>query len=117
MERVKNGGRQREGTEASSLREKLDEARDKLSREHDRIIEKARHEASDILNDAKLQADAVLRDINKYGQAIDNEGVKKLEADRAMLRSGLKRRRSGEKKPKPETLRDGCIRYNPRYGS
>ena len=90
LEKVKKEA-DREREEASSLREKLDEARDKLSREHDRIIEKARHEASDILNDAKLQADAVLRDINKYGQAIDHEGVKKLEADRAMLRRGLKR--------------------------
>ena len=90
LEKVKKEA-DREREEASSLREKLDEARDKLSREHDRIIERARHEASDILNDAKLQADAVLRDINKYGQAIDHEGVKKLEADRAMLRRGLKR--------------------------
>ena len=103
LEKVKKEA-DREREEASSLREKLDEARDKLSREHDRIIEKARHEASDILNDAKLQADAVLRDINKYGQAIDHEGVKKLEADRAMLRRGLKRVEEKDEVKKPSGM-------------
>lgn len=103
LEKVKKEA-DREREEASSLREKLDEARDKLSREHDRIIEKARHEASDILNDAKLQADAVLRDINKYGQAIDHEGVKKLEADRAMLRRGLKRVEEKDAVKKPSGM-------------
>lgn len=87
-----------ERKKTSSLREELDRAHDKLNREHDRIIEKAKKEASDILADAKLQADAVLRDINKYGKAIDHEGVKKLEADRAMLRRGMERQEAASEK-------------------
>ncbi len=80
-----------ERNEAASLRKELDDTKEKLRREHDRIIGKAKKEAADILQDAKLQADAVLRDINKYGKSADREGVKKLEADRAMLRRGIER--------------------------
>lgn len=91
-----------ERTEAASLKQELDATHEKLGRERERILEKARKEASDILADAKMQADAVLRDINKYGTSADREGVKKLEADRAMLRRGIERHASGEKKPRPE---------------
>ncbi len=87
----------RERKETSRLRDELDKAHEKLSREHDRIIEKAKKEATDILADAKLQADAVLRDINKYGKVADHEAVKKLEAGRAMLRRGMERQEAVEK--------------------
>ena len=92
-----------ERTEAASLKQELDATQEKLSRERERILEKARKEASDILADAKMQADAVLRDINKYGTSADREGVKKLEADRAMLRRGLERQESAKKRPRPES--------------
>lgn len=80
-----------ERNEAAALKTQLDETKEKIRKEHDRIIEKAKREATDILQDAKLQADAVLRDINKYGSAADRESVKKLETDRAMLRRGIER--------------------------
>ncbi|MBQ9361355.1 MAG: endonuclease MutS2 [Lachnospiraceae bacterium] len=80
-----------ERKEAASLRQELDATQEKLQKERDRIIEKAKKEAEGILADAKLQADAVLRDINKYGTAADHEAVRKLEADRAMLRRGIER--------------------------
>lgn len=86
-----------ERNEAAALRQELNETREKLSREHDRIIEKAKKEASDILQDAKLQADAVLRDINKFGTGAGREDVKKLENDRAMLRRGIERQDSPKK--------------------
>lgn len=95
-----------ERNEAASLRQQLDDTREKLQRERDRIIEKARREAADILQDAKLQADAVLRDINKYGTSADREGVKKLEADRAMLRRGIERQDA----EKPEKVKNSGIR-------
>lgn len=95
-----------ERNEAASLRQQLDDTREKLQRERDRIIEKARREAADILQDAKLQADAVLRDINKYGISADREGVKKLEADRAMLRRGIERQDA----EKPEKVKNSGIR-------
>ncbi len=91
-----------ERAEAAKLRSELDKTKDNLSREHDRIIEKARREASDILSDAKMQADAVLRDINKYGTAADHEGVKRLEADRAMLRRGMERHEATGRKETPK---------------
>lgn len=98
LERVRSEA-EHEKKEAARLREELDKAQEKLTKEHDRLIEKAKKEASVILSDAKLQADAVLRDINKYGAHIDHEGVKKLEADRAMLRRGMSRQESaGEAK-------------------
>ncbi|MBQ9605991.1 MAG: endonuclease MutS2 [Lachnospiraceae bacterium] len=92
-----------ERNEAASLKQELDATNEKLNKERDRIIEKARKEAADILTDAKMQADAVLRDINKYGASADREGVKKLEADRAMLRRGLERQESPVHKKNPET--------------
>ncbi|MBQ9443993.1 MAG: endonuclease MutS2 [Lachnospiraceae bacterium] len=79
-----------ERKEAAELKKELDDTKEKLSREKDRIIGKARKEAADMLSDAKLQVDAVLRDINKYG-ASDHDAVKQLESDRAMLRHGLGR--------------------------
>ncbi len=95
---------EKERKEASKLREKLDAAQEKLNKDHDRIIEKARREASDILNDAKLQADSVLRDINKYGRGMDHEGVKKLEAGRAMLRRGIQRQEEAEEPKRPSGM-------------
>ncbi|MBR1523783.1 MAG: endonuclease MutS2 [Lachnospiraceae bacterium] len=92
-----------ERNEAASLKQELDATNEKLNKERDRIIEKARKEAADILTDAKMQADAVLRDINKYGASADREGVKKLEADRAMLRRGLERQESPVHKKNPKT--------------
>ena len=88
-----------ERSEAASLRQELDKTREKLELQHDRIIEKAKKEAADILSDAKMQADAVLRDINKYGTAPGREGVKKLESDRAMLRRGIERQDTSKKQP------------------
>ncbi|MCR5774784.1 MAG: endonuclease MutS2 [Lachnospiraceae bacterium] len=96
---------------AASLRQELDETQEKLRKERDRIIEKAKREAADILADAKLQADAVLRDINKYGRSTDREGVKKLEADRAMLRRGMERHdTAGEQRPKSAGIDPGQIK-------
>ncbi|MCR5746418.1 MAG: endonuclease MutS2 [Lachnospiraceae bacterium] len=92
-----------ERREAERLRIELDKAQDKLTKEHDRLIEKAKKEAADILSDAKMQADAVLRDINKYGKNIDHEGIKKLEADRAMLRRGINRQEMTDTSKAPET--------------
>ena len=93
-----------ERSEAASLKEELDATHEKLNKERNRIIEIARKEAADILADAKMQADAVLRDINKYGTSADREGVKKLEADRAMLRRGMERQESRKNKPEPEAV-------------
>ena len=95
LERVRSEA-EKEKREAARLRDELDKAQERLDREHDRLIEKAKKEATDILADAKMQADAVLRDINKYGKDIDHEGVKKLEAGRAMLRRGMSRQEAVE---------------------
>lgn len=80
-----------ERKEAADLRNELSETKEKLKKEREKLIEKARKEAADILQDAKMQADAVLRDINKFGNPADRDGIKKLEADRAMLRRGIER--------------------------
>lgn len=105
LERLQSDA-ENERREAASLRNELDETKEKLKKEREKLIEKARREATDILQDAKMQVDAVLRDINKYGTAGDREGVRKLEADRAMLRRGIERQDSpGIKETEPAGIK------------
>ncbi len=87
---------------------------DKIEEQKDRIIREANEKAANILLDAKNNADAAIRNINKYGDA--NPDMSKIEQERAKLGKKLKSTQSKavasvQKKPTkavdPKSLRFG----------
>jgi len=71
-----------------SLKTTYEERKNKLEESREKILEKARIEAEDILRDAKETADEAIRNIQKYGNASGN--IKSMEQERQRLGKKLK---------------------------
>ncbi len=80
---------ERERLAASKTADELETKYSRFEKEHDRILKEAKEEARAILQNAKNEADEALRNIQKYGNAIDKEGIRKMEADRSRLRESI----------------------------
>ena len=93
------------------LKNTYEQRREKLGESKERILNEAREEARAILKDAKDLADSVIRDINKGGG-----DVRKLESGRTALRkaidgnapSGAVTKASGKPKHKASDFTVGC---------
>ncbi|WP_105615522.1 endonuclease MutS2 [Vallitalea okinawensis] len=76
--------------EAERLKEKSEEQKQKIADQKEKILSQAREEARDLLQDAKTEADDILKRLNKAarekGKTIN---FNELEADRAQLRDAL----------------------------
>ena len=91
--------------EIAELKQRLERKEDKLESSRDAILQKAREEASALLRDAKEYADETIRKYNKLGNAVNS--AKEMEKERARLRekmSGLEKQSGikAAKKPKKE---------------
>ncbi|MBO4374203.1 MAG: endonuclease MutS2 [Lachnospiraceae bacterium] len=80
---------EKQRSEAEENASKLRKKNDQLEKERERILGEARREARQILQDAKDRSDETLRNIQKYGTAVDRDGIRKMESDRAGLRLSL----------------------------
>ncbi|MCR5649626.1 MAG: endonuclease MutS2 [Lachnospiraceae bacterium] len=80
---------ERKRAEAEENASRLRKKNEHLEKERERIISEARQEARSILQKAKDESDEVLRNIQKYGTAVDKEAIRKMEADRAGLRLSI----------------------------
>ncbi len=88
LENVKKEA-ERERQAASKTADELESKYSRFEKEHDRILKEAKEEAKAILQKAKNEADEALRNIQKYGSAVDKEGIRKMESDRARLRESI----------------------------
>ncbi len=74
---------QKEKDEVGALRAKIKEQNKNIDKKRDEILKNANEKASNILRDAKLAADAAIRNINKYGTA--SPDIAKLEKTRGNI--------------------------------
>lgn len=74
--------------EAEDLKKAYADKMEKLEEQKEKILRQANEKASNILQDAKNNADAAIRNINKYGDM--NPDMSKLEQERAKLGKKLK---------------------------
>lgn len=88
LENVKTES-ERKRQEAEENASRLQKQNERLEKEKERILSEARREAKQILQSAKDKSDEVLRNIQKYGTAVDKEAIRKMEADRAGLRISI----------------------------
>ena len=100
--------------ESAELKKRLEEKQEKLDSQKERILNKAREEAQDILQNAKDFADETIRIINK--QTAGGNISKVLEAERSKLRTkldenssklALKPKKPAKKMTKPTDLKIG----------
>ena len=89
--------------EIEELKQRLERKEDKLESSRDAILQKAREEASALLRDAKEYADETIRKYNKLGNAVNS--AKEMEKERARLREKMSDldKKSGIKAPKKPT--------------
>ncbi|MCT4598356.1 MAG: endonuclease MutS2 [Vallitalea sp.] len=91
--------------EAEELKEKVIVQREKIANQKDRILRQAKEEAYKILNDAKENADSIIKQMNKLKNNALNS--KELETHRSNLRSSMssleKGLSTGIKAKKPST--------------
>ncbi|MCR4798471.1 MAG: endonuclease MutS2 [Lachnospiraceae bacterium] len=78
----------REREEIAALKQSYSDKNRRLEERRDKILREANEKASNILKDAKNNADAAIRNINKYGDA--NADMAKLEQERQKLGKKLK---------------------------
>ena len=103
LENIKDES-ERKRREAEENASELRKKNDRLEKERERIISEARQEAKIILQKAKDESDEVLRNIQKYGKAVDKEGIRKMEADRALLRLSIDENSEKTKAKKAEGI-------------
>ena len=87
----------RQRKEAEELKRSLSQKMDKLELQKEKILREANEKATNILQDAKNNADAAIRNINKYGDM--NPDMSKLEQERAKLGKKLKNTQSKSVQP------------------
>ena len=88
--------------EIADLKKRLEQKEERFQDQKDRLLEKARTEAQQILQDAKDTADSTIRNINKLA---NQSGVgKELEEQRSRLRNKIKDvdKKLTSKKPQPQ---------------
>ena len=84
--------------EAEELKNSLSAKQKKLDDMREKILQEAREEAGDILQDAKKIADEAIRYYQKHG---DGSSIREMEDMRKKLREGLDRTRSRTKTEQP----------------
>lgn len=83
--------------QAQSLKDKTRSQSEKLENSRERILEEARAQAREILQEAKNTADETIRNFQKYG-SIDQ--IREMEKDRERIRSNMKKTTSRGIAPK-----------------
>ena len=91
-----------ETSSAKQLRSRLSDKEKKLDEKRDELIEKAKNEARDIVDDAKSYADNAIRDYNKWLKNPDRIDTRLLEEKRSSLRKKRDSYHSEKKKEKAE---------------
>lgn len=83
--------------EIETLKKQLEQKQDRLEESRDKILNDAKAQARDILQDAKDTADATIRHFQKYG---DIDTVRSLEKDRSQLREKISKTNERETRTK-----------------
>lgn len=112
----------RDQAEIRRLRKSLEDQERRLAEQKDKILEKARQQAADLLKDTKQYADETIRAFNKMGK--DALTARDMERRRTALRgkmdeldsqkrSGVRKEKAPEKVPDARKLRVGdSVRVN-----
>ncbi len=88
-------------SQIKSLKRDYELKSEKLNEQRDKILNKAREEAVDILKEAKETADEAIKNINKYGKS---GNTREMEKSRSKVGAGIKKNQSnsGVKKLTPK---------------
>lgn len=79
--------------EAEALKEKVEVQKEKIAEQKERILREAKEEAYKILNNAKDQADTIIKEMNRLGRQTGN--AKEMEAHRSDLRGSISKMEKG----------------------
>ena len=89
-------------SQIKSLKRDYELKTEKLNEQRDKILNKAREEAVDILKEAKETADEAIKTINKYGKS---GNTREMENPEVMLEQSLKRTRQAHQLKLPNLKR------------